>query len=54
MTITIIKNDKIEKTFKKYFRAYATRDMEEWTNEKFSKAKEVRIDRGTSTIYIIY
>lgn len=50
MAVVIIKNGKIEKTFKKYFPGFT--GIEEWLSSHFITAKEKYVDRGSNTIYI--
>ena len=54
MAVMIIRNGKVEKTFKKFFPSFVTSEIEKWINEHFKGAVEKRIDKGSRTIYIFY
>ena len=54
MAVMIIKNGKVEKTFKKFFNCFVRQEMENWVNSHFAKAKKKVVDIGSRTIYIYY
>ena len=54
MTVIILKNSKIQKSFKKYFPCYLLKEMKAWTETHFINAQEKVIDYGSKTIYIYY
>ena len=54
MTVIILKDNKIEKTFKKYFHCFVKQEIRDWTDTHFVTAKEKNIDFGAKVIYIIF
>lgn len=54
MTVIIIKNQQIVKSFKKYFQNFIGSEIREWANTHFTNAKEKEIDYGTKQIRYYY
>ena len=54
MTVIILKDNKVEKTFKKYFNAFVKQEIKDWTANHFMTAKEKNIDFRANVIYIIF
>lgn len=52
MTVVIFKNNKYQRSFRKYFAGFAYNDIKTWTETHFVTAKKKEIELQTNTIYI--